>query len=465
MSADGLPSQDIINEFVGVSHGNLARVQELLAQYPSLVNGVSIWGETPIQAAAQIGQREIANLLLAAGAPLDICTAAMLGERERVADFLRADPQQAHATGAHGLPVMYYPAINGRTDIAELLLAHGAAVNGGDGVSSPLHCATNFGQTAMAEWLLAHGAHPNALDFQHKSALQLAIEKNRSDIADAVRRHGGKALASGMCEVNGSKLYYETMGEGHALVLIHAGVADSRMWDGQFAAFAERYRVVRYDMRGFGQSHSESGAFSFRQDLADLLKHLNIEKIFLLGLSMGGQIATDFTLEHPELVAALMPCAAGLSGYDSKVGDDAKSQFESKAFAEMEAAWEQKDRARLLELELDMWVEGPQQARGRAASSVRERVREMNSDVMKHTEELTSQRLDPPAVGRLGEIRGPTLVIVGDLDTTSVLEACDLLASGIAGARQVVIPGTAHMLNMEQPAEFNRIVLDFLSAL
>src|SRR5262249_13492382 len=112
---------------------------------------------------------------------------------------------------------------------------------------------------------------------------------------------------NGFAEVEGGQLYYETAGTGHPLTLIHAGVADGRMWDDQFLTFAQHYRVIRYDARGFGRSRTESVSFSNRRDLYDLLRHLGVEKTYVMGVSRGGQIATDFTLERPEMVDALIP--------------------------------------------------------------------------------------------------------------------------------------------------------------
>jgi pimeloyl-ACP methyl ester carboxylesterase len=230
------------------------------------------------------------------------------------------------------------------------------------------------------------------------------------------------------------------------------------MWDEQFNTFSEHFRTIRYDSRGFGKTESPSGAFSFRQDLRDLLKALGVERAAVVGLSMGGQIAVDFTLEHPEMVSVLIPVAAGLSGFDG-----GRSEVEAELMSQLEAADEQKDFDLLNELELRLWTDGPGQRPDRVASEVRERVREMNAVALGHHEEITSRRLDPPAAGRLGEIHVPTLVVVGDLDTRGVREACAALTNGIAGASQMVFPGVAHMVNLEMPEEFNRIVSNFLN--
>jgi pimeloyl-ACP methyl ester carboxylesterase len=268
-------------------------------------------------------------------------------------------------------------------------------------------------------------------------------------------------VTTGVLEAQGGPLYYEVAGEGHALLLIHAGVADHTMWDDQFDTFTRHFRVIRYDTRGFGQSPVVDKDFSNRQDIVDLLEHLGVERTHVMGVSRGGQIAVDFTLEHPEMVAALIPVAAGLSGFEGQPDD-----VEMAIINQMEEAWEAKDFTRLADLDVQLWADGPGQPEGRAAASVRDRVRSMCLSNYALEEGAGKPIvLDPPAMGRLGEISAPTLVIVGDLDTKAVLAIAGLLAEGIKGARKVDFPGTAHMLSMEQPEEFARVVMEFLGEL
>ena len=184
--------QAIVDEFVGNAHGNFARVKELLEQYPALVNAKAAWGETAIEAAAQTGSRPIMELLLAAGAPMDICTAAVMGLKDEVAEMLTADPAQAQATGAHGIPVLHFPCIGGHRDIAELLLAHGAEVNAGEGSNTPLHGTAMFGQLEMTRWLLDHGANVNAPDYEGKTPLFRAQQNGHMAVADLLRERGGE---------------------------------------------------------------------------------------------------------------------------------------------------------------------------------------------------------------------------------------------------------------------------------
>jgi ankyrin repeat protein len=176
--------QSLIDEFVGVCHGDLERVKTLLAAHPGLVHGNASWVETGIQAAAQTGRVDIVEYLLAAGAALDICTAAMLGQRDQVAAFLQKDPGQSQARGAHGIPVMYFPAIRGHQEIAALLLDNGADINAGAGGNTALHGAVLFGQVEMVRWLLEHTANPGLLDYNGKTALELARGNGQTAIAE-----------------------------------------------------------------------------------------------------------------------------------------------------------------------------------------------------------------------------------------------------------------------------------------
>ena len=192
MSTVDQSAQEVIDEIVRMSHGNLNRVRELVDLHPGLVNARASWNEAPIEAAAHCGQQEIAELLLSAGADLDICTAAMLGDTGRVSDFLQQNPGLAHATGAHGIPVLFFAAMSGDRGIAELLHRHGASVNAGEGGNMPLHAAAAFGHRNMAEWLIANGAKIDAPSYNGRTPLALAIDRGHHDVAELLRQHGGK---------------------------------------------------------------------------------------------------------------------------------------------------------------------------------------------------------------------------------------------------------------------------------
>lgn len=267
-------------------------------------------------------------------------------------------------------------------------------------------------------------------------------------------------LHTGFADVNGTRLYYEVAGTGHPLVLIHGGLVDRRLWDDQFAVFAQHYQVIRFDIRSFGDSApitAETPPYSLEEDLYILLKFLGIEKTYVLGLSMGGAMAIDFTLMYPEMVDALIPVAMGLSGFE---GED--------PWTEVDEALKRGDVAQAVELTLRMWTDGPLRTPDQVDPAVREKVRAMTTRNFEHLEEENATQprtLEPPAISRLSEIHVPTLIIIGDQDVNHILKIADILEKGIPGARKVVIPGTAHHLNMEKLQEFNRIVLDFLGAL
>ncbi len=115
--------------------------------------------------------------------------------------------------------------------------------------------------------------------------------------------------------INNTTIHYQVQGAGPALVLIHAGVADLRMWDDQMAAFARHFTVIRYDVRGWGRTPFPAGEASAHEDLHGLLKYLGHEKAHVLGCSNGGRIALDFTLAFPEMVDRLVLVGTGLGGY------------------------------------------------------------------------------------------------------------------------------------------------------
>jgi 3-oxoadipate enol-lactonase len=264
----------------------------------------------------------------------------------------------------------------------------------------------------------------------------------------------------GDAPVNGARIHYEAAGSGDAaVVFIHAGVADMRIWEPQIEVFARKYRTIRYDLRGFGQSPMPDGQYANRGDLFGLLKHLEVAKAALIGCSMGGATAIDFALEHPAMVSALVAVGAGASGF---------VPTESASFTywgELVAAIQKGEVDRAREMEAAMWIDGT----GRDASQIdpkyRERARELHRDNFKPERLLhPEQQLTPPAIGRLGEIKAPTLVLIGDRDAPELLKLASKLAGEVAGARLEVIRDAAHLPNLEHPAEFNRLVLEFLAS-
>lgn len=256
--------------------------------------------------------------------------------------------------------------------------------------------------------------------------------------------------------LNETAFTYESAGSGPAVIFVHAGIADRRMWNGQMEPFAHHFQVVRYDMRGFGQTPVVAGSYAHYEDLHGLLTHLGIEQAIVVGCSKGGAVALDFALAYPEKVKALVLVAAAIHGL--RIEAEPLPQE-----AALEAAEEAGDLALVSEIEVQIWIDG-----GRAPDEVdpaiRDLVREMNlialqNDVLGLGEEM---RLEPAAANRLSEITVPTLTLIGDLDIPASLQRYEWLISHIPHAQKAVLSGTAHLPSLEKPAEFNRLVLDFL---
>jgi pimeloyl-ACP methyl ester carboxylesterase len=239
--------------------------------------------------------------------------------------------------------------------------------------------------------------------------------------------------------------------------LIHSGITDSRSWDPQVAALAEGHRVLRYDLRGLGQSDLGHGSYSNVDDLVMLLDAVGFERAALVGVSMGGALALDVALQHPGRVSALVLVGAGISGLEPP--DSFKAQMD-----EVDALFERGLIDQVVERELEIWLYG----KGRTANDVdpviRKAVGEMDrSNGLRFPADAKPEPIEPPAIGRLAEVQVPTLVIVGDLDVDHVQEGARVLTNGIRGARLAVMNGVAHVPNMERPVEFNRLVIDFLN--
>lgn len=265
-------------------------------------------------------------------------------------------------------------------------------------------------------------------------------------------------IESGRAAINGADLHYRIAGRGPPLLLLHAGICDSRMWDDQIREFAPTRRAIAPDLRGYGQSRMVAGGFSHRQDIRGLMDLLGVARAVLVGCSMAGRHALDLALEHPERVEALVLVCAGLSGYS---WEDPATRAADEA---VDAALAAGRRDEAAEIELKTWVAGPHRSLDQIDAELRSRVREMILQSYANSPELGEPlAFEPPAVGRLHEVRAPTLVIIGDGDVPDELVIADRLAAGIAGAQKVVMHGTAHLPSMEQPAAFNDILCAFMA--
>ncbi len=261
------------------------------------------------------------------------------------------------------------------------------------------------------------------------------------------------AAASDFLEVGGSKLFYEVAGTGPAMVFIHDGHMHSESWDAQWKFFSASHRVVRYDRRGYGKSTPANAPYSNIEDLRLLLAHLGVSNAVVMGCSAGGRLAIDFTLEHPALVQRLVLVGPVVSGLDFS------EHFEGRVREGFRPLRERND----VGATVTNWMNDPWLIAS-TNMAAKERFREI---MLAHPHNMTrtseySRSASRPAIGRLAEIRVPTLIVVGESDVPDVHAHCGAIQSGLSSAQRMVLPGAAHFVHLERPAEFNQVVTHFL---
>jgi 3-oxoadipate enol-lactonase len=262
--------------------------------------------------------------------------------------------------------------------------------------------------------------------------------------------------------VPGAELAYETAGRvsAPALLLIPAGIATLRMWDQQVDALAQDHFVARYDPRGFGGTrHDEAVPFANRSDALALLDHLGVERATVVGASRGGTIALDLALDAPDRVAGVVTVCSSPSGFpDIPLPDE-----EQRRFDEVDAIDPASDPRRLVQLETTLWAVGPLRAEADLDPGFVRRVHELNAPNVAHAaDDGTMLPLEPPAYGRLRDIRSPALVMVGEYDVTAALAEYEYQLAELPDVTGHRFADAAHLPNVERPAEFERVLLDWL---
>lgn len=256
-------------------------------------------------------------------------------------------------------------------------------------------------------------------------------------------------------------LAYETAGTGDLLVLVHAGFLDRRMFDAQWQTLAERFRVIRYDMLGFGESSPATGPVCRRKNLQYLLDHLDIESAHFMGCSMGGEIVLDLALEQPQRCRSLILVGATPSGFQLE-GEP------PRYITEMFEAIGNGNVERASELQVRIWLDGEQREPNDVSSDLRQRALAMNRIPVEQrtffiADAQPTNPLDPPAVTRLQDIDCPVLVVIGALDHPEVLRAGNLMAATLSNTRMSLVENAGHVPSYEQPDIFNRLLLSFLT--
>ena len=254
-------------------------------------------------------------------------------------------------------------------------------------------------------------------------------------------------------EVNGARLYYEECGSApRAVVLVHDGVLDSSVWDDVWPEFCKHFHTIRYDRRGYGRSPAATQRFYATDDLSSILHHLKLNRVTIVGSSHGGEISINFALDHPEMVEDLVLVGAVVGGmpytkHFLERGDALGMPLEKGDIKEAVAA-ATRDKY--------LTAAGSDAARKRMAEIL-----------LANPQDLTHPEMElpvKPALPRLGEIHIPTLLLLGDADIPDVHVHAGALEAGIPKARLEVINNAGHLMYLEKPIEFSRIVIEFLES-
>lgn len=256
---------------------------------------------------------------------------------------------------------------------------------------------------------------------------------------------------------------YDRAGPGGDLpvVLLHAGIADRRMWEPQWPALTAQRDAVRLDLRGFGDSAGRPrGALCAVDDVIDTLAALGVGRCHLVGASFGAGVAVEVALTRAELVGSLLLSAPGGS-LIAEVTPDLQTCFDAEG-----SALDRDDLDGAVEANLASWVDGPYRDVGDVDPAVRDLVGQMQRRAFELTagwDDVEEKEMAPPALERLREVEVPTLVLVGALDLDAIRDTAQRVSDGIPGARRVDWPDTAHLPSMERPEDFSALLRDWLT--
>ena len=265
-------------------------------------------------------------------------------------------------------------------------------------------------------------------------------------------------------EVPGGRLAAEDEGDpaNPTILLVHSAVVNRRSWDGVVPHLLDAgYRVIRYDMRGFGESTSEEVDFRGHEDALAVLDHFGVAHSAVVGNSMGAHFALDAVLAAPEQFVAYVWVGGGMSGFDKEPTPAEMALFEAEEAAEQASDW---DLA--TEIDAQIWMDGVGQPATRVDPAVRAAFKAMDRELLEPGRVYGNRKpIDEVAAGRLGTVRTPTLVVIGDLDTEGTRASAQKLADEVPGARLIHIPDVAHMVGMERPDELAALIVEHLAPL
>ncbi len=264
------------------------------------------------------------------------------------------------------------------------------------------------------------------------------------------------AQTSSNTELNGARIHYEVAGQGQPVVFIHGFSLDSRMWDAQWNALAKRFKVIRYDIRGFGQSARVQAPHAPADDLKALLDHLKIDKAHLVGLSMGANIALNFAARHPERVLRVVAADPNLDGFMDYT-PELFAAFGQVFGLSAQHGWGKEAQ--------EAWLNTPLLKLYTADTSMvailQRMISEYNGDQFLNPG-LAPDYGKPSTVELLSVIKAPVLVLVGEKDEESIQRIANLVAQKVPQAQKQMLKGAGHLSNMDHPKAFNKAIMRFL---
>jgi pimeloyl-ACP methyl ester carboxylesterase len=270
-------------------------------------------------------------------------------------------------------------------------------------------------------------------------------------------------MASSRFEIpfDGAILVGESDGFGLPVVFLHAAVADRRMWAEQMQVLAEAgQHVIAYDRRGFGETTSPDVPFNQVADLEAVLDGLSIHAAVLVGSSMGGGLALDFAIEHPERTIGLVLAATALGGApEPELPEEAEALVDARSYAEERQQWPSVNR-----IDAHLWLDGPTSQSGRVEGEARELFLVMNGKRLE-LPALTHEEVIDTAADNLAAITAPVLLVAGALDFPHIIERHEELDEELDNAFAVLLEDTAHLPSLERPDLFDPLLLEFLDAI
>lgn len=262
---------------------------------------------------------------------------------------------------------------------------------------------------------------------------------------------------NGIFKATGANIYFETKGEGESILFLHAGIADSRMWDNEFHLLSEKYHVIRLDLPGFGLSDLAGGKYSYSNIINEILVHLGVNHIHIVAASFGGKIAIDFYLEYSEKCLSLALMSPALGGWKD-------SNFLQQYEAEEEKLLQEGKIEETSQFNYKTWI-----LRNRAPELIEPYVKhlildmQMNSLTKAEPEYVCKEIETKDNISQIKNIQIPVLIINGDYDVEDFHDIAELMYKEIANVKKHVIFDAAHLANLESPEYFLQLVSEFLS--